>query len=62
MVPENSVVYIAEDQAKIPFETKRMSMYNKALAFDQIAPGTPADLVSFSLANPYAEKWRKMLH
>jgi hypothetical protein len=62
MTSKQQMVYPAEDAVKISFETKRDSMYMKALEFDKIAPGTPIDLVVFSVANPFAEKWRKMLH
>ena len=62
MTPNQDIVYPAENSVKISFETKRASMYVKAREFDKIPPETPIDLVVFSVENPFAKKWRKMLH
>lgn len=56
------MIYPAENTAKVSFETKRGFVYLKALDYDKIPPGTLPEIVSFSIGNPFAEQWRKMLH
>jgi hypothetical protein len=62
MTFENKMVYPAENAAIVSFETKILSMYNKAREFDRIPPEVHSQNVVFSVGNPFAEKWRKMLN
>jgi len=62
MITDGKMVYPSEDAVKISFESKRTSMYIKALLFDKISPETLPENVVFSIDNLFAEQWRKMLH
>jgi len=62
MTLDNKMVYMAENAAIVSFETKKMSMYEKAREFDRIPPEIHSQDVVFSVGNPFAEKWRKMLN
>jgi len=58
----DKMVYPSENAVKLSFEAKVTSMYVRAREFDKIPPETDAWNVVFSADNPFAAKWRKMLH
>ena len=56
---EPPIAWVAD---KNDFKFRMLEVYAKAMEFDGISPETPQALVVFTDGNPYAEKYRKMLH